>query len=536
MHRYCASHGERTDPSRAAPGPAGPPAGARAGPPAADAPGRRAAGERAGHRHPARRAARHQHRRDQLPPASARRGGHGGRGPGAGHRAAAVLAGRARRHPVGGQRLRRRPGRPRRHRVDRGRTTSASSPSTPNGGAAQRHEWSPAWRDAFGMGDFFMRIPAARLEAIKAEVFAVLERHRDETDPADPRRRDGAALPRRVPRSARSCRPPRRSREHPVRTPGPVPLPHALRSALAAQRPADDRDDPADAGARAVAVPDRPGRPPRRGLVVLALELPTGGFADALGRRPVLLVALGGRPGLPGADGGGRLVLDVLPGLGVAGRLPGARQRPAGILVRRRHAGSRPRTPSTNAASAGPAPSSASPSAPARAARRRAGRARPARAGQRVDRAGAGRRRAPGRLDRGVADADAGAAPHVGPGHGAGLGGAGAPDGRSGRRPAAPQPGAAGPGLRRAVLGLRHGHVRVAAADPAVRGGRWRRPGGGAARPRRLGRLAGQRGRRRAHPGPAASPRRRAGRPRCCGCSRAGPWSAWACSPARSAC
>ncbi|MFI2711639.1 ArsR/SmtB family transcription factor [Micromonospora sp. NPDC018662] len=52
--------------------------------------------------------------------------------------------------------------------------------------AAQRHEWSPAWRDAFGMGDFFMRIPATRLEAIKAEVFALLERHRDETDPDDP--------------------------------------------------------------------------------------------------------------------------------------------------------------------------------------------------------------------------------------------------------------------------------------------------------------------------------------------------------------
>ncbi|MET7835347.1 ArsR/SmtB family transcription factor [Micromonospora sediminicola] len=51
---------------------------------------------------------------------------------------------------------------------------------------AGRHEWSPAWRDAYGMGDFFMRIPAARLEAIKAEVFAVFERHRDETDPDDP--------------------------------------------------------------------------------------------------------------------------------------------------------------------------------------------------------------------------------------------------------------------------------------------------------------------------------------------------------------
>ena len=51
---------------------------------------------------------------------------------------------------------------------------------------AQRHQWAPAWRDAFGMGDFFMRIPVDRLEAIKEEVFAVFERHRDETDPDDP--------------------------------------------------------------------------------------------------------------------------------------------------------------------------------------------------------------------------------------------------------------------------------------------------------------------------------------------------------------
>ncbi|MFF5172954.1 helix-turn-helix domain-containing protein [Micromonospora sp. NPDC000089] len=52
--------------------------------------------------------------------------------------------------------------------------------------AARRDEWSAAWRDAFGLGDFFLRIPAARLEAIKAEVFALFERHRDETDPDDP--------------------------------------------------------------------------------------------------------------------------------------------------------------------------------------------------------------------------------------------------------------------------------------------------------------------------------------------------------------
>ncbi|MEU5829442.1 winged helix-turn-helix domain-containing protein [Micromonospora tulbaghiae] len=51
---------------------------------------------------------------------------------------------------------------------------------------AQRHQWSAEWRDGFGMGDFFMRIPVGRLKAIQEEVFAVFERHRDATDPDDP--------------------------------------------------------------------------------------------------------------------------------------------------------------------------------------------------------------------------------------------------------------------------------------------------------------------------------------------------------------
>lgn len=51
---------------------------------------------------------------------------------------------------------------------------------------AQRHEWSPAWRDAFGISDFFMTIPSDRLEALKAEVWALFERYRDEADTAEP--------------------------------------------------------------------------------------------------------------------------------------------------------------------------------------------------------------------------------------------------------------------------------------------------------------------------------------------------------------
>ncbi|SCL25002.1 transcriptional regulator, ArsR family [Micromonospora rhizosphaerae] len=51
---------------------------------------------------------------------------------------------------------------------------------------AVRHEWSPAWRDAFGMGDVFMSIPSTRLEALKEEVWQLLERYRNEADPAEP--------------------------------------------------------------------------------------------------------------------------------------------------------------------------------------------------------------------------------------------------------------------------------------------------------------------------------------------------------------
>ncbi|MGA5311328.1 helix-turn-helix domain-containing protein [Micromonospora taraxaci] len=51
---------------------------------------------------------------------------------------------------------------------------------------ATQHEWSPAWRDAFGMSDIFMTIPAARLEELQAEVWQVLERYHREADNADP--------------------------------------------------------------------------------------------------------------------------------------------------------------------------------------------------------------------------------------------------------------------------------------------------------------------------------------------------------------
>ncbi|GAA2706623.1 helix-turn-helix domain-containing protein [Micromonospora olivasterospora] len=53
---------------------------------------------------------------------------------------------------------------------------------------AVQHEWSPAWRDALGMGDIFMTVPPERLEALKTELWQVLERYRHEANagPAAP--------------------------------------------------------------------------------------------------------------------------------------------------------------------------------------------------------------------------------------------------------------------------------------------------------------------------------------------------------------
>ncbi|MFG3712688.1 helix-turn-helix domain-containing protein [Micromonospora sp. NPDC047730] len=53
---------------------------------------------------------------------------------------------------------------------------------------ATQHEWSPAWRDALGMGDVFMTIPPDRLKALEADLWQVLERYRHEADaePAAP--------------------------------------------------------------------------------------------------------------------------------------------------------------------------------------------------------------------------------------------------------------------------------------------------------------------------------------------------------------
>ncbi len=51
---------------------------------------------------------------------------------------------------------------------------------------AARDEWPPQWRDAFGMSDAFMTIPAARLIELQQELWRTLERYRAEADPGEP--------------------------------------------------------------------------------------------------------------------------------------------------------------------------------------------------------------------------------------------------------------------------------------------------------------------------------------------------------------
>ena len=235
--------------------------------------------------------------------------------------------------------------------------------------------------------------------------------------------------------------------------------------------------DPADAGARAVPAADRAGRT-AQGLVVLALELPTGGLADALGRNRCCSP--------PGCSTCVSLALFAVAdsfalffaGLGAAGHLPGAGQRPAGVLVRRRAPWPPTRRPSYErglghagavigvaiAAGAllsgglvalGPVGPVSALTVPVLAAIGAAGGRRWSRCWCCWSRCGPA---------SGVAALRASVR-------------RGAPDDRPGVRAAAPLPGAAGAGRGRAVLGLRHGHLRVAAAGTARRGGRRHRTG-----------------------------------------------------------
>ena len=252
------------------------------------------------------------------------------------------------------------------------------------------------------------------------------------------------------------------------RTPGPVALPHPLRPALAADRPDHPGDDPADAGTRPVADPDRPGlhrAGPGRAGAGTAHRRP-GRRArppDRAGHR------LGGQPGLARPvrwPTRSRCSSWSGPCKGSTGRWTAARSTPGT---------SRPpwpstRTPSTSPASAG------------RHRRRRHHRRGALLSGGLIALGPVGPVSA---LTVPVLVAAALQAvalvvllvllverrPARGPARCVP---------RSRRHPgwsgrpsaAAPLPGAARPGVGGAVLGFRHGHLRVVAAGPARRRGR----------------------------------------------------------------
>ena len=245
-----------------------------------------------------------------------------------------------------------------------------------------------------------------------------------------------------------------------------------------------------------------------QGLVVLALELPTGGLSDSLGRRPVLILA-----SLVGLVSLGLLYVADSVALfaastAAAGRLPGARQRPLeawyvdatlaaepdaeietgpecgerGPEPRDRHRRAAVRRPRRARSVRGdPDPRPAAPRR-ARAGRPEPGRDRRADDRDRAWRAASGRSRAPSGPCR-ASSATASACC------------------------AAPRPARAR--RRRAVLGLLDGHLREPLPGPPFRGHRRHRPGG---RPDGPGQLAGvvRRGRRRRpHRGGQPADRRR---------------------------
>ncbi|MER5454936.1 helix-turn-helix domain-containing protein [Micromonospora sp. NPDC002389] len=51
---------------------------------------------------------------------------------------------------------------------------------------AVRDQWSTEWRDAFGMSDVFLTIPATRLKELQAELLQILQRYHAEADPDAP--------------------------------------------------------------------------------------------------------------------------------------------------------------------------------------------------------------------------------------------------------------------------------------------------------------------------------------------------------------
>ena len=163
---------------------------------------------------------------------------------------------------------------------------------------AARDTWDPAWLAASDIGDAELHLTAGPPAALNDDLQAVIERYRAREDHVAPDAERVtvlyASFPTRSPRCEPTPRRARAPRAHAVTTldarsvrrrflllRGLRWLPTGLFMPVIVLVMTDRGFTLTQIGVAAAA----------QGLVVLCLELPTGGLADALGRRPVLLGA-----------------------------------------------------------------------------------------------------------------------------------------------------------------------------------------------------------------------------------------------------
>ena len=275
MVRAC--HRRTSDPP-----PHRPPA-AGAGPPAAVPPARRAPLPRARHLHGPRRPARHQQRCHQLPPPTAGRGGPGRGRSRALQRARPLVAGRPRRHLVDARPTSRTTPTPGPPTTGCCATRPTSPPAGSTTGSRRAQDWSPEWRDAADQSDYHLDLTPEALHALMADLHEVAAAA---TATPPPNRRTAPSA------SPCSCRPSPapsagRERRRPARRSGAATSccwrcgssrPGCRSpSSCSCCSPGACRSRRSALGTAA------------QGIVMLFLELPSGGLADALGRKPVLI-------------------------------------------------------------------------------------------------------------------------------------------------------------------------------------------------------------------------------------------------------
>ena len=221
-----------------------------------------------------------------------------------------------------------------------GRRLARPPPGPRDGRLAQRlarrprDEWSPEWRDAADQSDYHLDLTAHGLRALMDDLRAVADRYRDA--PAEAGRRAGDAPPAGVPQpracgvSAADLRSLRR-RFHLLLVLRFIPT--GLFITVFVLLMLDRGLSLAQIGLGTAA----------QGIVMLFLELPSGGLADALGRKPVLILASlfvdrGHEPAARRRHGAA-----ARRRVGAAGRVPRPRQRSARVVVHRRVARRRSR-------------------------------------------------------------------------------------------------------------------------------------------------------------------------------------------------